>query len=60
MIERPYLNDYCDKCKHCWYIEKDEARCRKHKLGMSDGMCVQIVRCDCFAQDISKPSHRPQ
>lgn len=48
MIERPYLNDFCEKCKNHYLITTDESRCRKIKLGQSDVMCVQVVSCDYF------------
>lgn len=48
MIERPYLNDFCEKCKNHYLITSDESRCRRIKLGQSDVMCVQVVSCDYF------------
>lgn len=50
-IERPFLNDYCDNCINHYLLDGDEARCRKIKLGKSDAMCVQVVRCDCFKEE---------
>lgn len=50
MIKRPYLNDYCEKCKHHYLLDGDESRCRKIKQGMSDIMCVQVVECPYFAE----------
>lgn len=49
MIKRPYLNDYCEKCKHHYMLDGDEARCRRIKQGMSDMMCVQVVSCPYFS-----------
>ena len=48
MLKRPYLNDFCEKCKNHYLISSDESRCRKIKLGQSDVMCVQVVSCDYF------------
>lgn len=45
LILKPCLNDYCEKCKHSYWLDEDELRCRKIKLGSSEAMCVQIVRC---------------
>lgn len=45
LIIRPYENFYCDKCIHYWLISSDEGRCSATKLGQSDAMCAQIVRC---------------
>lgn len=49
-MERPFLNDYCQTCKYCWWIEKDEARCRKIKLGMSDEMCAKVIQCPFYQE----------
>lgn len=49
-IERPFLNDYCEKCINHYWLDGDEARCRKIKIGQSDAMCVQVVRCDCYKE----------
>lgn len=51
MIKRPYLNDYCEKCKHHYLLDGDESRCRKIRLGGLGGMiqhamCAQVVKCD--------------
>lgn len=49
-IERPFLKEYCEKCENHYLLDEDEARCRKMKLGQSDVMCVQVVRCDCYKE----------
>ncbi len=49
-IERPFLRDYCEKCIYHYLLDGDEARCRKIKVGKSDAMCVQVVRCGCFKE----------
>ena len=49
-IERPFLNDYCENCINHYLLDGDEARCRKIKIGQSDVMCVQVVRCDCYKE----------
>ena len=51
MIERPYLKDFCEKCKNHYLITNDESRCRKIKLGQSDAMCVQVVKCEHFIEN---------
>ena len=51
MIERPYINDFCEKCKNYYLITSDESRCKKIKLGQSDAMCVQVVRCEHFNEN---------
>ena len=55
VIKRPYLNDYCEKCKHHYLLDGDESRCRRIKLGGTSGMvsnimCVQVVECPYFAE----------
>jgi hypothetical protein len=45
-IERPYLNDFCEKCIYHYLLDGDEARCSKIHLGTSSVMCVQVVSCD--------------
>lgn len=47
-IERPYLNDFCEKCIYHYLLDGDEARCSSTKLGMSSVMCVQVVSCDTY------------
>ena len=49
-IERPFLNDYCENCINHYLLDGDESRCRKIKIGQSDVMCVQVVRCDCYKE----------
>ena len=49
-IERPFLNDYCENCINHYLLDGDEARCRKIKIGQSDVMCVQVMRCDCYKE----------
>jgi hypothetical protein len=50
MIKRPYMNDYCEKCKHHYLLDGDESRCRRIKQEMSDMMCVQVVECPYFTE----------
>ena len=50
VIDRPCLNDYCDKCLYCRYQDGDEARCTAISMGMSDAMCVQVVECYYFKE----------
>lgn len=50
IIERPFLNDYCEKCACCRLQDGDEARCTSVKMGMSDVMCVQVVECHGFIE----------
>jgi hypothetical protein len=45
-IERPYLNDFCEKCIYHYLLDGDESRCSKIHLGMSSVMCAQVVSCD--------------
>jgi hypothetical protein len=49
-IDRPFLNDYCEKCVSCRLQDGDEARCTSIKMGMSDVMCVQVVKCHNFIE----------
>lgn len=51
-IERPFLNDYCENCINHYLLDGDESRCRKIKIGQSDAMCVQVVRCDCYKKKV--------
>ena len=50
MIKRPYLNDYCEKCKHHYLLDGDKSRCRKIKQGMIGMMCAKVVVCLYFAE----------
>lgn len=51
---KPCLNDYCDKCVHSYWLDDEEQRCRVIKLGSSDAMCIQIVRCLDFREKKSE------
>ena len=44
MVLKPYLTNYCDKCRYSYYLE-DEQMCRAIKLDLSDATCIRIVRC---------------
>ena len=48
VIERPFLKDFCENCTNHYLLDGDESRCGKFKIGQSDAMCVQVMRCDCF------------
>ncbi len=57
-INRPYLNDYCEKCRSFYLLDGDEARCKSIKMGMSDVMCIQVVKCHEFAEKEVKKDGR--
>lgn len=48
MIERPYENLYCDKCKHRDDLDGED-RCLKIKaFGCYNAMCAQVLECNHF------------
>ena len=49
-IERPMLNDYCEKCTWHYLLEGDESRCMDIRMGMEHVMCVQVVECHGFIE----------
>lgn len=52
-IKHPYLNNKCDICKNCYYLDGDEARCCKINFGSSHIMCSQVYICATFEESVS-------
>ncbi len=56
MIERPYKNLFCDKCKNKIVIDSKD-RCNKiGSFVMSNYYCSQIFICRHFEKDENKSS----
>ena len=54
MIEEPYKNLFCEKCKHKIVINGKD-RCKKsNTFVMSNGYCSCISRCINFEKDKNK------
>ena len=44
LVERPWEEDFCEKCTHCF----EEDMCNAYKLGFSYAYCPQIRDCERF------------
>lgn len=53
MIPYPFENGFCEKCIYSYHICREELRCAKIKVGMSDCMCARVAKC-CEYKDKSK------
>ena len=50
-IDRPMFTGYCEKCMNQYLLDGGEARCSAIKMGNSDVMCVQVVKCYNFLKE---------
>lgn len=51
MIERPYENLFCDKCKNRFGLD-DEDRCLKiSAFNSCCAMCAQVLECNHFEKE---------
>lgn len=53
MIPYPFENGFCEKCNYSYHICREELRCAKIKVGMSDCMCARVAKC-CEYKEKSK------
>lgn len=53
IIENPYINGYCKKCRKHYLLDGDESRCHDMWVGLSNAMCVQVVECNKYEKRVS-------
>lgn len=51
MIEKPYENLFCDKCKHRYDLDGEDRCIRIVAFRTCSAMCAQVLECNHFEKD---------
>lgn len=54
IVKKPFINDYCEKCKYHFLLDGHEDRCGTIVLGSSYAMCAQIAECSYYKYEANE------